>query len=62
MSSAKERLLLAVLVVHANEVVSTDRLIEVLWGTTTGHSREHVADSRFPLTPGARTRSCAASP
>ncbi len=33
-SSAKERLLLAVLVVHANEVVSTSRLIETLWGTT----------------------------
>lgn len=33
-SSAKERLLLAALVVHAGEVVSVDRLIEVLWGTT----------------------------
>jgi DNA-binding SARP family transcriptional activator len=33
-SSAKERLLLAVLVVHANEVASTDRLIEVLWGAS----------------------------
>ncbi|MGH3814655.1 MAG: BTAD domain-containing putative transcriptional regulator [Pseudonocardiaceae bacterium] len=32
-SSAKERLLLAVLVVHANEVISADRLIEALWGT-----------------------------
>jgi DNA-binding SARP family transcriptional activator len=31
-SSAKERLLLAALVVHANEVVSANRLIEVLWG------------------------------
>ncbi|HET9258477.1 MAG TPA: BTAD domain-containing putative transcriptional regulator, partial [Pseudonocardiaceae bacterium] len=33
-SSAKERLLLAVLVVHANEVVSVDRLIRMLWGDT----------------------------
>lgn len=33
-SSAKERLLLAMLVVHANEMVSADRLIEVLWGAT----------------------------
>ncbi|MGH3697115.1 MAG: BTAD domain-containing putative transcriptional regulator [Pseudonocardiaceae bacterium] len=33
-SSTKERLLLTVLVVHANEVVSTSRLIETLWGTT----------------------------
>ncbi|HKR48751.1 MAG TPA: AfsR/SARP family transcriptional regulator [Pseudonocardiaceae bacterium] len=32
-SSAKERLLLAMFVVHANEVISVDRLIEVLWGT-----------------------------
>ncbi|MGH3823525.1 MAG: BTAD domain-containing putative transcriptional regulator [Pseudonocardiaceae bacterium] len=32
--SAKERRLLAVLVVYANEVVSTDRLIEALWGAT----------------------------
>jgi DNA-binding SARP family transcriptional activator len=32
-STAKERLLLAVLIVHANEVVSTDRLIDVLWGS-----------------------------
>ncbi len=31
-SSAKERRLLAVLVVRANEVVSTDRLIDALWG------------------------------
>lgn len=30
-SSIKERILLAVLVVHTNEVVSTDRLIGVLW-------------------------------
>jgi DNA-binding SARP family transcriptional activator len=31
-SSAKERRLLGVLVLHANKVVSVDRLIEVLWG------------------------------
>jgi len=30
--TAKARLLFAALVVHANEVVSTDRLFEVLWG------------------------------
>ncbi len=34
MSSAKQRLLLAALVVRANEMVSADRLIEVLWGAT----------------------------
>ena len=30
-SRAKERLLLAMLVIHANEMVSVDRLVEVLW-------------------------------
>ena len=34
MSSAKQRLLLAALVVRANEMVSADRLIEVLWDAT----------------------------
>jgi DNA-binding SARP family transcriptional activator len=29
---AKQRLLLAALLLHANEVVSSDRLIEALWG------------------------------
>src|SRR4051812_17575733 len=29
--SAKQRALLAMLLLHANEVVSTDRLIEALW-------------------------------
>ncbi len=33
-SSTKERLLLAMLVIHANEVVSTSRLTETLWGAT----------------------------
>lgn len=32
LSSAKERLVLAMLVMHAGEVVSTDRLTEALWG------------------------------
>ena len=30
--SAKQRLLLSVLLLNANEVVSSDRLAEVLWG------------------------------
>ncbi len=32
LGSAQQRRLLAVLVVHANEVVSSDRLVDVLWG------------------------------
>jgi len=30
----RQRVLLAVLLLHANEVVSTDRLIDALWGET----------------------------
>jgi DNA-binding SARP family transcriptional activator len=29
---AKQRALLAVLLIHSNEVVPTDRLIDLLWG------------------------------
>ena len=32
LGSAQQRHLLAVLVVHANDVVSSDRLVDVLWG------------------------------
>jgi DNA-binding SARP family transcriptional activator len=32
LATGKQRMLLAVLLLHANEVVSTDRLIDVLWG------------------------------
>src|SRR3989304_9089966 len=32
LGGAKQRALLAVLLLHANEVVSTDRLIDDLWG------------------------------
>ena len=31
-ASGKQRALLAILLLHANEVVSRDRLIEELWG------------------------------
>ena len=31
---AKQRVLLATLLVHANDVVSTDRLVDILWGDT----------------------------
>src|SRR5437763_11623718 len=31
-TAAKQRLLLAILLLHPNEVVSSDRLIETLWG------------------------------
>ena len=42
---AKQRALLAILLLHANEVVSRDRLIDELWGErppgTSGHSLDH---------------------
>ena len=60
-SSTKERLLLAVLVVHANEVVSTDRLIEVLWGaqppaTAANTLQIHVSHLRRALEPDRAPR------
>src|SRR5207253_7347301 len=52
----KQRLLLAVLLLHANEVVSSDRLIEALWGerapdTARKALQVHVAGLRQLLEP-----------
>ncbi|MGH3973893.1 MAG: BTAD domain-containing putative transcriptional regulator [Pseudonocardiaceae bacterium] len=60
-SRAKERLLLAVFVVHANEVVSTDRLIEMLWGakspvTAANTLQTYVSHLRRALEPGRVSR------
>ena len=49
-SSAKERLLLAALVVQANEVVSADRLIEVLWGTAPPATAANTLQTYGPAT------------
>ncbi|MGH3550850.1 MAG: BTAD domain-containing putative transcriptional regulator [Pseudonocardiaceae bacterium] len=61
-SSAKQRLVLAMLVVHANEWVSADRLMEVLWGaeppataantlqTYVSHLRRALEPDRVPRT------------
>jgi DNA-binding SARP family transcriptional activator/HEPN domain-containing protein len=59
--SAKARLLLAALVVHANEVVSTDRLFEVLWGARPPESaantlQTYVAHLRTALEPDRARR------
>ena len=53
---AKQRALLTILLLHANEVVSRDRLIEELWGDrppgTAGHSLDHqVSRLRKILVP-----------
>ncbi|MGH3776717.1 MAG: BTAD domain-containing putative transcriptional regulator [Pseudonocardiaceae bacterium] len=60
-SRAKERLLLAVLVVHANEMVSVDRLIEALWGTeppaTAANTLQtYISHLRRALEPGRAAR------
>jgi DNA-binding SARP family transcriptional activator len=53
----KQRAILAVLVVHANQVVSTDRLIDLVWGDDRPVSgpqalRFHVSKLRDALHPG----------
>jgi DNA-binding SARP family transcriptional activator len=58
---AKARLLLAALVVHANEVISTDRLFEVLWGAQPPESaantlQTYVAHLRTALEPDRARR------
>ena len=42
LGSGQQRRLLAVLLVHANEVVSSDRLVDILWGDHTGPSAMHT--------------------
>jgi DNA-binding SARP family transcriptional activator len=59
--SAKARLLLAALVVRANEVVSTERLFEVLWGAQPPESaantlQTYVAHLRTGLEPDRARR------
>ena len=59
--STKARLLLAALVVQANEVVSTDRLFEALWGAQPPESaantlQTYVAHLRTALEPGRARR------
>jgi DNA-binding SARP family transcriptional activator len=53
---AKQRLLLSVLLLNANEVVSSDRLVDLLWGddppATTKALQMHVSQLRRALDPG----------
>jgi hypothetical protein len=51
-----QRTLLAILLVHANEVVSTDRLIVGLWGAVAGLGGEGDAARRLAGAPLARRR------
>jgi DNA-binding SARP family transcriptional activator len=57
LGGAKPRLVLAVLLVHANTVVSADRLIDVLWGDAPPDSalttvQKHVHRLRAAIEPG----------
>jgi DNA-binding SARP family transcriptional activator len=59
--TSKERLLLAALVVHANEVISADRLIEVLWGaeppvTAANTLQTYISHLRRTLEPDRAPR------
>ena len=55
--AAKPRALLAILLLHAGEPVSRDRLIEDLWdGQPAGHGGEGPADVRLTAPQGARQR------
>jgi DNA-binding SARP family transcriptional activator len=59
--SGKARLLLAALVVHANQVVSTDRLFEFLWrgqppGSAANTLQTYVSHLRRRLEPARRPR------
>jgi DNA-binding SARP family transcriptional activator len=42
----KERLVLAILLLHANEFVARERLIDELWGCEVPDRRRHVAAAR----------------
>ena len=59
--TGKARLLLAALVVHANQVVSTDRLFEFLWhgqppDSAANTLQTYVSHLRRSLEPGRRPR------
>src|SRR5262249_43961772 len=56
LGGAKQRALLAILLLHANEVVSRDRLIDALWGgeapeTARTALQVHVSQLRKALGP-----------
>ena len=58
LGSFRQRSLLAFLLIHANQVVSTDRIIDELWGDDGGPERQnalwvHVSNLRSALEPDA---------
>ncbi|HET6836099.1 MAG TPA: extracellular solute-binding protein [Acidimicrobiales bacterium] len=62
LGSFKQRSLLALLLIHANEVVATDRIIDELWGDHPVSDRQnalwvHVSNLRSALEPARQKRS-----
>ena len=56
LGSFRQRSLLALLLIHANTVVSTDRILDELWGDEVGGDRQnalwvHVSNLRSALEP-----------
>src|SRR5262245_39414611 len=66
LGSAKQRTLLAILLVHANEVVSRDRLIDELWGErpppSAAHSLEVYVSRLRKALPGSNGRDLVTKP
>jgi DNA-binding response OmpR family regulator len=61
LGSFKQRSLLALLLIHANEVVATDRIIDELWGDDPVSDRQnalwvHVSNLRSELEPAREKR------
>ena len=52
LGGAKQRALLAVLLLHANEAVSRDRLIDELWGESPPEAARSRSSSSPPLPCG----------
>jgi DNA-binding SARP family transcriptional activator len=62
LGSYRQRSVLALLLIHANTVVSTDRIIDDLWGDQVGADRQnalwvHVSNLRSALEPDREKRS-----
>jgi DNA-binding SARP family transcriptional activator/tetratricopeptide (TPR) repeat protein len=55
LGGSRQRALLGLLLLHANEVVSSDRLVEELWGEADGSKALQVAVSRLRKVIGADT-------
>ena len=54
----KPRALLAALLLHPNEVVPADRLIDELWGEDSPERAPRAAGQRLATSQGASARTC----